>query len=272
MEKPSQSSQSLPRPQNSVNKTSVMTLKWHIVVWDVYPQRHMTKLDRRLKSSPHCGSPIEPSWWYGHPRVPVPISTALLILIQTMRPISARGPAGPCYLSVRLCFALGKRTAESPGGRTNSIRGSREHDFSGNMFPIQRWHLSEPAVIGKTWDGNAGCNNASVSFTVRHTRASSENTLFPGALLFVLHLGRKTNFQAINTNCLRCHMQDPTKSPFTRRPQRVDGDFLVLHTIYNSVNLASVTVLWIRPCFIYITFLQIFLSLLGIKITLKQLH
>ncbi len=83
----------------------------------------MTKLDRRLKSSPHCGSPIEPSWWYGHPRVPVPISTALLIQKQT---ISARGPAGLCYLSVRLCFALGKRTAESPGGRTNSIRGSRD--------------------------------------------------------------------------------------------------------------------------------------------------
>lgn len=127
MEKPSQSSQSLPWPQNSVNKTSVMTLKWHIVVWDVYPQRHMTKLDRRLKSSPHCGSPIEPPWWYG--RAPSP-GADLHGSPDSDRnheaypcaPLSARGTAGPCYLSVRLCFSVGKGTAESPGGRLCSAR------------------------------------------------------------------------------------------------------------------------------------------------------
>lgn len=65
MEKPSQSSQSLPWPQNSVNKTSITTLKWHIVVWDVYPQRHMTKLD--------SSEPFEeqPALWLSHRTVMV---------------------------------------------------------------------------------------------------------------------------------------------------------------------------------------------------------
>lgn len=118
MEKPSQSSQSLPWPQNSVNKLSVTTLKWHIVVWDVYPQRHMTKLDSSEPFEEH------PALWLSR-RAVVVVQTSTQSQSRSPRlsrfwgpsvrcPLpAARGTARPCYLSVRL-FLCGKAEHRKP--------------------------------------------------------------------------------------------------------------------------------------------------------------